>query len=541
MVGTMQFEAKITDVEPVNPLFSRCKIYVMYTGANRNGSYISKETVEKALPTIYNIPIIGEFSEAIDDFKGHGGKIEISDDGVKFIKTTKPYGVVPESAVASWETVDGQEYLVLEGCYLWTGRYEEANKVIEEGKGQSMEIEIVDGAFNKATNVYEIKEMIFSALCILGDDVEPCFEGASIVAYSLDKESFMAQFKEMLAELKQFTLSQEEGGSNLKVKTMPENFALSQEQLEGELRRMISEAATYQDDWWFEDLPKYGLVDYYVETGVAVAIDFENNYLVGFSFAVDGDQVSIDFDSAKRYKVEYVPMEVEGEDGDENVTNGADADDFALAYKAHIEYAMKLKNESNLIPQETEPVSGEFEVEEPVGEGEEPTGEGEKPETPETTETPEPPAEPPVNHSVSDVDVVEMARTVAALQAELDAIRPQFEALKEFKAQKDAEEAARLAAERAEAENALFAKFADKLTEEEISAIREKASEFSLEELENQLLLAFAKKAVAQFSLNSNKPTGLAKIPVGEEPKKRTNVRGWEAIAEKYGFQPKTK
>lgn len=209
----LDFNASISDVKQVNPLFSTCKVRVLYTGRNRNMSIISKDAVEKALPTLKNIPIVGEFSEASNDYKGHGGAIDL--DSYKFIHTTKPYGVVPESATYEWVDVKGKEYLEINGCYLWTGRYEEAFSVVENGKGQSMEIEVTDGRWDDSEEAYRIDNFIFSALCILGDDTEPAFEDANITAYSLDKDSFKQEFTTMLSELKT-SLSEKEVNGMLK-------------------------------------------------------------------------------------------------------------------------------------------------------------------------------------------------------------------------------------------------------------------------------------------------------------------------------------
>lgn len=203
----------------MNPLFSTCKVRVLYTGKNRNMSIITKDAVEKALHTLKNIPIVGEYSEEIEDYKGHGGKIDL--DSYKYVHTTKPYGVVPESATYEWEEVKGKdgairEYLTINGCYLWTGRYEEAYDVIENGKGQSMEIEVVDGQWDEVEEAYRIDNFIFSALCILGDNVEPAFEEASITAYSLDKDSFKQEFSTMLKELKESLSYEKEENSMLK-------------------------------------------------------------------------------------------------------------------------------------------------------------------------------------------------------------------------------------------------------------------------------------------------------------------------------------
>lgn len=224
----LDFQTNISDVKQINPLFSTAKARILYTGKNRNLSYITKSSVEKALPTLANIPVVGEFSEENKDYKGHGGAIDL--DSYKYIHTTKPYGVVPESATYEWEEVKGndgvtREYLVINGIYLWTGRYKEAFSVIEKGKGQSMEIEVTDGRWDEEEEIYKIDNFNFSALCILGDDVEPAFEDANITAYSLDKNSFKQEFSIMLKELKN-SLSKEKEVENMGLKELLEKYSL---------------------------------------------------------------------------------------------------------------------------------------------------------------------------------------------------------------------------------------------------------------------------------------------------------------------------
>lgn len=43
---------------------------------NRNNSYFTKESMEKAIPTFFNKPILGSFSVGDDDFRGHEGELE---------------------------------------------------------------------------------------------------------------------------------------------------------------------------------------------------------------------------------------------------------------------------------------------------------------------------------------------------------------------------------------------------------------------------------------------------------------------------------
>ena len=226
-VKKLDFQASISDVKQINPLFSTCKIRILYTGKNRNMSIITREAVEKALPTMKNVPIVGEFSIDAKDYKGHGGAFDA--DTYDFIHTTKPYGIVPESATYEWETVGSREYLTIYGCLLWTGRYEEAYSILDNGKGQSMEIEVTDGRWIEEEEAYQIDNFIFSALCILGDDVEPAFEDAKIMSYSLDDDSFKREFNLMLEEFNK-SLSKEKEDNKM-LKELLEKYSITLEDI----------------------------------------------------------------------------------------------------------------------------------------------------------------------------------------------------------------------------------------------------------------------------------------------------------------------
>jgi hypothetical protein len=175
-------------VEQINPLITKTVVKIMYTGKNRNGSYISKETAEKMATSLPNVPIVGEWSEENKDFLSHGE--EQLHEG-KLRTTTRPIGVVPSDTKIWWEKyLDNdsieREYMCCE-AYIWTGRYPETKKIFKDGvNNQSMELDsdTLRGSWaqieNKGKEYFIIEEAIFTALCVLGEDVEPCFEGASI-------------------------------------------------------------------------------------------------------------------------------------------------------------------------------------------------------------------------------------------------------------------------------------------------------------------------------------------------------------------------
>jgi len=205
-IKRLQFESTITSIEKINPEFSRVRIRVLYAGKNRNNSYFSKEVIEKMLPTIKNIPVIGEWIEEDKSFGSHGGRVEIDDNGVRFVDTTVPIGLVPSDTEITWEIVrekDGiteHEYLCCT-AFLWTGRYKNVEKVLDGNHNHSMEISILKGKWDE-NDCYIVEDALFSALCVLDPSVEPCFESSKIINYSFNKEEFKSEFNQMLNELK---------------------------------------------------------------------------------------------------------------------------------------------------------------------------------------------------------------------------------------------------------------------------------------------------------------------------------------------------
>ena len=198
-------------VKNINPNFLKATAVIMHTGLNYNGSVFSKDAVEKAIPTLYNVPVVAEYIEEIDDFGTHGGKIEITSNGIKYVQTTKALGVVPESANPRWENINGKECLVAD-VYLWARRFREISKFIEDGeKPQSMEVIAIDESEDEQ-GFDVIEEFVFDALCMLGSHVQTGMEGAKIY-FSLDKDEVKSDFEQLMKEVKM--MLQEQGGEKV--------------------------------------------------------------------------------------------------------------------------------------------------------------------------------------------------------------------------------------------------------------------------------------------------------------------------------------
>ena len=230
----MNSPIEFINITPLNPLISKCQIKVCYVGdtPNRNRSVITKDVAKKMANSLPGCPIVGFYNESKGDFEEHNRVIDISNGKFEIKDTTRPYGFVDLNAKAWFQKYSDngveREYLVTEG-WLWTGQYPECRRILERGNNQSMELDekIIDAFWTKDDNgkreFFIINEAIISKLCILGEDVEPCFEGAQItqVEYSLNND-FKEELFSMIKEIKNIL---EEGGTP----TMEDNVVLVEE------------------------------------------------------------------------------------------------------------------------------------------------------------------------------------------------------------------------------------------------------------------------------------------------------------------------
>lgn len=199
----------------INPLVSQCQIKVLYVGENRNGTVISKAVAAEMGKKLPGSPIVGYYNKEDQDFEGHNKDIEWNGETYDIIDMTKPYGFIGENAhvwFQKFQDEDGviRDYLLTEG-YIWSGIYPESQRIIDKGNNQSMELDKDTlqgnwGISNKNNGrVFIINDATITKLCILGENFEPCFEGAQITGsaqfgeYSLQND--LSKLREAIAAM----------------------------------------------------------------------------------------------------------------------------------------------------------------------------------------------------------------------------------------------------------------------------------------------------------------------------------------------------
>jgi hypothetical protein len=238
------------------------------------------------------------------------------------------------------------------------------------------------------------------------------------------------------------------------INTEDKQFSLTSEQMYGELRRCLSCVETITEVYWGEvyTYPRYYYVDCKPEDKVVVAMDEKNWYLVGFNYTINGDKVEIDASSCRRFKFDYMPMVLDGEDGSE-VQDTLTSNMMSLA-----------KSEFMISAKEKE-MTKKFEEEK------------------------------------------------SSIQEELNSLKSSFTEMENKANQFESQLNEKLAVERQEAENEVYEKFSMELTEDEMKPIKDIASNLSIEDITEKLFALAGKKKVSFNFSKSTKPLGF-QIPI---------------------------
>jgi archaellum component FlaC len=255
----------------------RCRVF--YKGLNRNGTYITDEFARKLIKSAPYTPVKGIYE--VDDYTDHGKK---RTEG-------RIYGIVPAEPNFAWEKHldDGgkeREYACFDVLY-YTALYEEAGEI--NGKSQSMELYrgTLKGSWQRidGRQAYVFTDGCFLGLQVLGDDVEPCFEGASF--YSTD-----SGIMEILSKYEQkvdLFQNPEQGGNIMDI-----NFKVSDNQKHEFLFRSLNPNFNEEGGWVVD----CGIVEVYDE--YAIVVNYEDGSLERVFYTKDNEADTMEITGKER-------------------------------------------------------------------------------------------------------------------------------------------------------------------------------------------------------------------------------------------------
>lgn len=269
-----------------NDVLSKARCRIFYKYGNRNGTYITDEFADKLLSSVAYTPVKGIYDG--DDFTDHG---EDNSEG-------KIYGIVPENPNVTWEKhvdEDGveREYACVD-VLIFSELYEEAKDIVS--KAQSMELfrktlkyhqAVIDGQ-----KWFVFDDGCFFGLQVLGEDVEPCFEGAAF--YSL-KENI----EKVIFELDKIN-------NDLEEQTMKINFKLSHSEVFDAIWSLLNTEYNEENGWTVT----YGILDVYDDYALVYNYETGNYARVYYTKNDEDNSVVIDSIDEPRFIIDVSENEL---------------------------------------------------------------------------------------------------------------------------------------------------------------------------------------------------------------------------------------
>ena len=157
---------------------------------NRNNSHFTRESLIKAIPTVYNKPLLGSFSVDDDDFRQHNSELkydsELGDLYYDYTDSTSetPIGLIrsEDKVVVRDDENTGESWLCFTASIWVKYNYKQVKSLLKSKNGKkkiSVEIEVVD-SYEDEKGIEVIKEFVFDGVTILGQSITEGIAGAEM-------------------------------------------------------------------------------------------------------------------------------------------------------------------------------------------------------------------------------------------------------------------------------------------------------------------------------------------------------------------------
>ena len=239
-----------------NDLNLKTYLRFCHTKDNVNKSFISKNSMKDAIPTAYNMPILGYIYKNKDDEYVFAGHEFYEDENGDTVYEEVPVGVIPESADLKlvYDKKEDKDYL--EGYGLIWKTYSKAAEILERVENLSVSVELVveELSYSAKEKMLQIEKFKFSGVTILqedretGEEIKPGMRNASISLTDFSAENNSVFTEELINELKKFnknfeTLNEnKQGGQEMNLfEELLAKYGVTEEDVEFDYSEMSEE------------------------------------------------------------------------------------------------------------------------------------------------------------------------------------------------------------------------------------------------------------------------------------------------------------
>lgn len=435
-------------IEKYNDVLSKARCRIFYKYGNRNGTYITDEFAESLLATLPYAPVKGIYE--YEDYTDHGTR---RDEG-------RIYGIVPENPNISWEShfdEDGVERVyACADVLIFTALYAEANNIV--GKSQSMELYEPSLQYHQA--IYDGQRYIvfdkgcFLGLQVLGDDVEPCFEGAGFFSLQENIEKVIRKIQEIE------TTYNKNGGEEMKI-----NFKLSDSQKFDALWSLLNTEYNEEGNW----AVSYSICDIF--DNYALCYNYENGTYERVHYTKNDENDSVELgEHTQVYIIDVTANEKQTVDTLRQLNGGT----YELVNE-DLANAQTLKEENSNFSSKIEELNNSISTLQTEKEG------------------------------------IEAQYTEA--QSQIESLTAENTSLNNYKLQVEKEQ-----------KDVVIAEYSEILDEEVLNTYREKASEYTVSDLDKELAYELKKGGFSAFSKKDSQGIVPKDVP----------LHGVDAILAKY-------
>ena len=258
------FEVENADYQDNTLLFGKVKVF--HIGPNRNGSSVTKQAAEKALSTIAYKPLLANFCEVdgVKDFTSHD--ITINDDGTVNYIEHQIGCFTADTPVIQYDETTEKEFIFAKVAI--PREYTDACGIIERKNGTKVSVELIVNEMNYSAkdDILELTDIIVQGCTCLGtnpetgESVEEGMQGArlDIADFSIKNNSVTAiantqlnntlietlkKLNETLEKFNDTTNSEEKGGDDTmdKFNELLNLYGLTEDEIDFEVEGLSDE------------------------------------------------------------------------------------------------------------------------------------------------------------------------------------------------------------------------------------------------------------------------------------------------------------
>ena len=481
---------KVDEIKSGDTRFTRLKCFLMHTNENYNYSSFSREVIEAALPTLAYIPVVGflennEFGD--EDFSDHRYIITKDNNGVRRKYMGSAYGVVlsSEDNNAHFEKKicdDGIEReFVVADAIAWNF-LEDSSQILNRDliKDHSIELDenSIEGYEDEKTGIFHFTKFSFRAACVLGGSSRPAMEGSVVEVVNFSMNDFARDIqKELINKYSEFTKMMNDTNSFTSQVNEKNNqggiVAMTNVDFAAKFDNISAMVRQHEmfTNRFNEEHSRFEAVD--IRENEVIVVDKMNGYnCFGLSFTEDenGEKIEINFENANAKKICF-----------------EDYTDEDVVFEGAFNFGKYVEEVESMAFSKIEEA----------------------------------------NTKVSEFETAknEIEEKFNQITAEFEEMKPKYEEFVQA-------EQARIEAELDAQKDEEFAKYESALADSpDFTALKEKKSEMTVEEIESKCAIMFAKKSLAQANFSKTNEGAMTAGLIDDG--------GKEGFVEtKYGFIP---